>query len=74
MIRGGLLSGEDRTRLIALARDGSAAARVTRRANALVLLDDSWSSHGRSSVGSVKKAQEVITYHGGLVEIDHSGD
>jgi len=29
--------------LIALARDGSAASRLTRRANALVLLDDSWS-------------------------------
>ena len=29
--------------LIALARDGSAASRLTRRANALVLLDDGWS-------------------------------
>jgi transposase len=43
MIRGGFLNEEDRTRLIALARDGSASARVTRRANALVLLDDGWS-------------------------------
>jgi Homeodomain-like domain len=39
MIRGGFLSAE----LIALARDGSAASRVTRRANAVVLLDDGWS-------------------------------
>jgi len=43
MIRGGFLSGEDRGKLVALARDGSAAARVTRRANALVLLDGGWS-------------------------------
>ena len=37
MIRGGFLSEEDRNKLIALARDGSAASRVTRRANTLVL-------------------------------------
>ncbi len=43
MIRGGLLSEEDRGKLIALARDGSAVCRVTRRANALVLLDAGWS-------------------------------
>jgi transposase len=43
MIRGGFLGQEDRNKLIALARDGSAASRVTRRANALVLLDDGWS-------------------------------
>jgi transposase len=43
MIRGGFLSEEDRTKLIALARDGATASRVTRRANALVLLDDGWS-------------------------------
>lgn len=39
MIRGGFLTVEDRKALIALARDGSSLARVTRRANALVLLD-----------------------------------
>ncbi len=39
MIRGGVLIEEDRKALIALARDGLAAGRVTRRANALVLLD-----------------------------------
>ncbi len=43
MIRGGFLSAEDRGKLIALARGGSAASRVTRRANALVLLDNGWS-------------------------------
>ena len=39
MIRGGFLIEEDRKALIALARDGLAAGRVTRRANALALLD-----------------------------------
>jgi transposase len=43
MIRSGFLSEDERAKLIALARDGSAASRVTRRANALVLLDDGWS-------------------------------
>jgi hypothetical protein len=43
MIRGHFLREEDRNKLIALARDGSVASRVTRRANALVLLDDGWS-------------------------------
>ncbi len=40
MIRGGFLSEEDRKALVALTRDNLAAGRVTRRANALVLLDD----------------------------------
>ena len=44
MIRGGFLGAEDRGKLVALARDGSAAARVTRRANAVVLLDGGWSA------------------------------
>ena len=43
MIRGGFLGADDRKALIALARDGLAAGRVTRRANALVLLDDGMS-------------------------------
>jgi transposase len=43
MIRAGYLSREDRADLIELARDGSAAHRLARRANALVLLDDGWS-------------------------------
>lgn len=43
MIRGDFLSDEDRADLIALARDGSAAHRLARRANALVLLNSGWS-------------------------------
>jgi hypothetical protein len=43
MIRRGFLSEEDRKKLTALARDGSVASPLTRRANALVLLDAGWS-------------------------------
>ena len=45
MIRGSFLSEEDRKTLIALARHGSTAGRVTRRANALALLDGGMSCH-----------------------------
>jgi hypothetical protein len=40
MIRPGFLDRESRQDLIEMARDGSAAHRLARRANALVLLDD----------------------------------
>lgn len=43
MIRPGFLDKESRQDLIELARDGSAAHRLARRANALVLLDDGMS-------------------------------
>ncbi len=43
MISSGFLDGESRRDLIELARDGSAAHRLARRANALVLLDDGMS-------------------------------
>jgi hypothetical protein len=43
MIQSGFLSEEVRKALTALARDGSSPCRVTRRANALVLLDEGWS-------------------------------
>jgi transposase len=42
MIRAGFMSPEDRADLIALVREGSAAHRLARRANTLVLLDDGW--------------------------------
>jgi len=44
MIQSGFLSAEDRKALTALAREGSSPCRVTRRANALVLLDQGWSA------------------------------
>jgi transposase len=43
MVHSGFLSDEDRKALTALARDGSSPCRVTRRANALVLLDEGMS-------------------------------
>jgi transposase len=43
MIRPGFLSEAERKELRALARDGRSEARVSRRANALVLLNDGWS-------------------------------
>ena len=43
MAHSGFLSDEDRKVLTALARDGSSPCRVTRRANALVLLDEGMS-------------------------------
>src|ERR1039458_7878774 len=43
MIRAGILSPVDRADLTALARDGSAAHRLARRANAPVLLESGWS-------------------------------
>src|SRR6202021_298676 len=50
MIRRGFLDSESRRDLIELARDSSAAHRLARRANALVLLDKGMS---RQSVGEV---------------------
>jgi len=43
MIRGGFLDEATRKELTVLMRDGKAESRVTRRANALLLLDDGWS-------------------------------
>jgi transposase len=42
MIRAGFLSPQDRSALVRLARDGSAAHRLARRANALLSLDRGW--------------------------------
>ena len=50
MIRGGFLDSESRRDLIELARDGSAANRLARRANALVLLDDGMSCEAIAKV------------------------
>ena len=50
MIRPGFLDSESRRDLIELVRDGSAAHRLARRANALVLLDDGMSCEAISKV------------------------
>ena len=50
MIGPGFLDSESRQDLIELARDGSAAHRLARRANALVLLDDGMSCEAVAKV------------------------
>jgi transposase len=50
MIRGGFLDSASRKDLAELARDGSAAHRLARRANALVLLDDGMSCEAIAKV------------------------
>jgi len=50
MIRPGFLDSESRCDLIELARDGSAAHRLARRANALVLLDKGMSCQSIADV------------------------
>lgn len=50
MIRSGFLDKESRQDLIELAQDGSAAHRLARRANALVLLDDGMSCEAVAKV------------------------
>jgi transposase len=50
MIRPGFLDPESRKDLIELARDGSAAHRLARRANALLLLDDGMSCEAAAKV------------------------
>jgi transposase len=62
MIRAGFLDAEARQDLIEIARDGSAAHRLARRANALVLLDDGMSC---SSVAKVLLLDDdtIRTWH-----------
>lgn len=80
MIRGGFLGEEDRKMLIALARDGSAVCRVTRRANALVLLDDGWSCRDVANAfllddGAIRGWRKLFEQRGieGLTSFDMGG-
>ena len=80
MIRAGYLSPEDRADLIALARDGSAAHRLARRANALVLLDDGWSCEQIAAVlfvddDTVRRWHSLFLEDGleGLMRFDSGG-
>ena len=50
MIRAGFLATTTRQELIALVRDGKAETRLTRRAHALVLLDDGMSCEAVAKV------------------------
>ena len=62
MIRRGFLSPVDRADLIALAKDGSAAHRLARRANALVLLDAGY---------TFKKVADVLLLDEGTIRAWH---
>ena len=66
--------------MIALARDGSAACRVTRRANALVLLDDGWSCRDVAKAfllddDTIRGWRKLFEQHGieGLTSFDMGG-
>jgi len=63
MIRAGFLDPESRKDLTELARDGSAAHRLARRANALVLLDDGMSYAAVAKVLLIDD-DTVRTWHG----------
>lgn len=80
MICAGFLSPEDRADLIALARDGLAAHRLARRANALVLLDDGWSCEAAAKAlfvddDTVRSWFSLYVEHGldGLAWFGHEG-
>src|SRR5450755_2529074 len=59
MIRAGFLDRESRQDLIELTRDGSAAHRLARRANALVLLDDGMSFEAIAKVLLLDKLRRL---------------
>ena len=80
MIRGGFLSDAERRELRALARDGRSEARVTRRANAIVLLDKGWSCEDVAEAlliddDTVRSWHKLYEEHGltGLVVFDVGG-
>lgn len=80
MIRPGFLDAASRQDLIELARDGSAAHRLARRANALVLLDDGMSCAVIAKV-LLLHADTIRTWHRryeeagieGLADFDYEG-
>jgi transposase len=80
MIRRGFLSEAERLELRALARDGLSEARVARRANAIVLLNDGWSCAEVAAAlliddDSVRSWHKLYAEHGltGLVVFHHMG-
>jgi transposase len=80
MIRAGFLDPESRNDLTELARDGSAAHRLARRANALVLLDDGMSCAAVAKVlllddDTVRTWHDLYQQDGieGLASFGHEG-
>jgi transposase len=72
MICAGFLSPVHRADLTALARDGSAAHRLARRANALVLLDSGWSCE--KVAGALLLDDDTIRrWHGLFIEDGFEG-
>lgn len=67
MIRPGFLSRDERSALIALARDGSVTHRLARRANALVLLDDGLSCEQVAQV-LLLDDDTIRRWHGAFAE------
>ena len=67
MIRLGFLSRDERSALIALARDGSVTHRLARRANALVLLDDGLSCEQVAQV-LLLDDDTIRRWHGAFAE------
>ena len=67
MIRPGFLSRDERSALIALARDGSVTHRLARRANALVLLDDGQSCEQVAQV-LLLDDDTIRRWHGAFAE------
>ena len=81
MIRPGFLDSRLRRDLIELARDGSAAHRLARRANALVLLDKCMSCQSVAEVllldnGTIRTWYQLYQEDGieGLASFGHEGD
>ena len=80
MIRRGFLDPESRQDLIELTRDGSAAHRLARRANALVLLDEGMSCQAIAKVlflddDTIRAWYQLYQEDGveGLTSFDHEG-
>ena len=80
MIRPGFLDSESRRDLIELARDGSAAHRLARRANALVLLDKGLSCQSVAEVllldgDTIRSWYQLYQQDGieGLASFGHEG-
>jgi transposase len=80
MIRPGFLDSESRRDLIDLARDGAAAHRLARRANALVLLDDGLSCEAIGKVlfldgDTIREWHKLYLEDGieGLATFNHEG-
>ena len=80
MIRPGFLDSESRRDLIELARDGAAAHRLARRANALVLLDDGMSCEAIGKVlfldgDTIREWHKLYLEDGieGLATFNHEG-